>query len=195
MMVAGASLGLDSSEDEDIVVKRRSGRQKLMESDDEAAGDADIILKAHSHIGSDVEPDTELSEDSSCDPRVVKETPDGDVDTYKKKKKWKILLDSNCSLNEETPENKVCPKNSVEHDPQSHFSLMKESDLYDAEGSEDEAAPMHNVGHNLQSDFSLASKRDLYDAGGSEEAIFKHKSRGSSILKSRCVSERRSKVS
>jgi hypothetical protein len=194
MMVAGASLGLDSSEDEDIVVKRRSGRQKLMESDDEAAGDANIILKAHSRIGSDVEPDTELSEDSGCDRRVVKETPDGDVDTCKKKKKWKILLDSNCSLNEETPEN-VCPKNSVEHDPQSHFSLMKESDLYDAEGSEDEAAPMHNAGHSLQSDFSLASKRDLYDAGGSEEAIFKHKSRGSSILKSRSVSERRSKVS
>jgi hypothetical protein len=202
MMVTGISVRLDSSEDEDIVVKRRSARQKFMESDDEAADDSDIILKVHNHIDSNVEPDTEPSEDPRCDSGVVKEIPHDDVDTCKKKK-WKILLDSDCSSDEETfqthlnlAEDAEESEDSVQPNPQSHFTLMKESDLYDAEGSEDEATPRHSVGNSLQPHFSLATKRDLYDADGSEDEVtLKPKSKESSKPKGRSVSERRSKVS
>ncbi|XP_021936176.1 claspin isoform X3 [Zootermopsis nevadensis] len=198
MMVAGISVSLDSSEDEDVVGKRRSTRQKFVESEDEATDDSNIILKAFNHIDSNVEPDREPSKDPRCGSIVVKEMPFGEVDTFKKK--WKILLDSDCSSDEETPKTHLnISKNADEseenvgHNSQSHFSLMKESDLYDAEESEDEATPRHSAGNSLQSHFSV-EKRELYDANGSEDEVtLKSKSKRSSKSKGRCVSERRSK--
>jgi hypothetical protein len=211
MMMAGISVSLHSSEDE-VEVKRRSARQNFLESDDEAADDSNISLRVHNHVDSNVEPDTDPPEDPRCDLRVVKEILHDDVDTSKKKKKkqkWKILHDSDCSSDEETPqihldltedaegsEDKVFSKNCVEYNPWPHFTLMKENDLYDAEGSEDEETARNSAGNSLQSHSSLADKRDLYNADGSEgELSLKRKLKGSSKPKGRSISERRSKVS
>lgn len=177
-MVAGVSVELDSSEDEGVVVKRRSSRQKIMvESDDEAATDADIIKICNSI--SSAELDKELSRDDlRSDSRdLVEEAVHGEEDTNKETKKWKILLDSNCSLAEETP---------------SGLSSVAKN----AEGSDDEESPKHSMGHGRLSHFSLMKESDLYDADGSEdEAAPKQKSTGKSKPKSRSLSERKTKVS
>jgi hypothetical protein len=192
---------MDSSEDEGVVVKRRSARQKIMESDDEAAKDTDILKLCNSI--SSAEPDTEQSRD------LVEETVHGEVDTYEKKKKWKILLDGDCSLDEETPsglltvakntdgsDDEEYPRHSVRHGPASCFSLAEKSDLYDAEGCEDEQSLRHSVGHGPLSHFSLMKESDLYDAEGSEdEAAPRLKSTGKSKPKGRSLSERKTKVS
>lgn len=176
-MVSGVSVELNSSEDEGVVVKRQSSRQKIMvESDDEAVTDADI-LKICNSISS-AELDKEVSRDDlRSDSRdLMEEAVHGEVDTNKKKKKWKILLDSDCSSDEETPSGLLSlaknaegsdgesPRDSMGHGPLPHFSLLKEGDLYDADGSEDEAAP-------------------------------KQKSTGKSKPKGRSLSERTTKVS
>jgi hypothetical protein len=150
-MVAGIAVGLDSSEDECIGVKRWSARQKFMESDDESAEVCNSNLKVCKPLDNDGEPDTETSgDDLGSDCRLVVEgTLLGDVSICKKKKKkkkWKILSDSDCSFDEDTSNTQLTltkGEDEVKHSSQSHFSLMKESDLYDAEGSEDEVAPKH----------------------------------------------------
>jgi hypothetical protein len=185
-MVTGVSVGLDSSEDEGIFVSRRSARQKFVESDDDGAEGSGLISKADKVLDSDVEPDTKPCEDDARnDSRILmEEMLLVDVDTCKKKKKWKILLDSDCSLDGETThthlslpedekgfEDEAVPRHSVGHNSQSHISLTKGSDLYDAEESESEVVPKHCRGHNLQSHFSLMKDSDLYDADGSEDEV------------------------
>jgi hypothetical protein len=148
-MVPTVSEGLDSSEEEGLVVRRKSTRRKIMaDSDDEA--DADIRTLCTFISGA--EPDTEPSRnDLRGDSRDLVEGTPCQVDTSKKK--WKILHDSDCSLDEETSSGVLTvakdskddgelPRHSMGHGPLSHFDL-KESDLYDADGSEDEAVPKH----------------------------------------------------
>ncbi|XP_033606805.1 claspin isoform X3 [Cryptotermes secundus] len=153
-MVAGVSVELNSSEDEGVVVKRRSLRQKIMvESDDEAATDADILKMCNSISSTELDKEPSRDDLRSDSRDLMEEAVHGEVDTKKKKKKWKILLDSDCSLDEETPSGLLSvaknaegsddesPGDSMGHGPLLHFSLLKEGDLYDADGSEDEAAP------------------------------------------------------
>jgi hypothetical protein len=175
-MVANVSEGLDSSDEEGVFVKRRSTTQKIMvDSDNETATETDIQKLCTSISGA--EPCAELTRnDLRGDSRDLMEGTHSEVNTNKKKKKWEILLDSDCSVDEETSSSLLTvaknSKNSDEEsrrhsmgpDPLSHFSLMKESDLYDADGSEDEAVP-------------------------------KHKSTGRAKLKGRYLSQRKAKVS
>lgn len=154
-MVAGVSVELDSSEDEGVVVKKQSSRQKIMvESDDEAATDADILKMCNSISSAELDKEPSRDDLRSDSRDLMEEAVHGELDTNKKKKKWKILLDSDCSLDEETASGLLSvaknsegsdyeefPGHSMGHGPLSHFSLMKEGDLYDADGSEDEAAP------------------------------------------------------
>ena len=199
-MVTGISLGLDSSEDECVAVRRWSAGQKFLESDDEAAEDSNVNVEVCKLIDSDDEPDTEAPGDnceSNC--RVLmEETILDDVSVCnkkKKKKKWNILHDSDCSSDEETPSTYLSLTKGeveVEHGFQSQLSLLKNNDLYDAEGSEDEVATKHNVGHSPETDFSVLKKSDLYDAEGCEdEVVPKH----STKHKVTSFSERKSKVS
>jgi hypothetical protein len=102
-MVATVSEGLDSSEEEGVV-KRRSTRQKFMvDSDNESVTDTDTGIRKLFTSISGSEPDTEPSRnDLSGVSRDLLEGTHGEVDTSKKKKKWKILHGSDCSLDEET---------------------------------------------------------------------------------------------
>jgi hypothetical protein len=141
-MVAGIAVGLDSSEDECSVVKMWSAGRKLVESDNEAAEVSNSNLKVCKPLDSDGEP----GDDVGSDCRVVMEgTVLGSVNICKKKK-WKILSDTDCSSDEETSNTQLTltkGEDEVERSSQSHSRLGKESDLYDAEGSEDEVAAKH----------------------------------------------------
>jgi hypothetical protein len=175
-MVPTVSEGLDSSEEEGLVVKRRSTRQKIMvDSDNEADTDTGIRKLCTSISGP--EPDTEPSRnDLRGDSRDLAERTHGQVDSSKEKKKWKILHDSDCSLDEETSS--------------SLLTVAKNS-----KDSDDGESPRHSMGHGPLSHFSL-KESDLYDADGSEdEAVPKHKSTGRAKLKGRCLSQRKTKVS
>jgi hypothetical protein len=200
MMVAGIAVGLDSSDDECIAVKRWSAGRKFVLSDDEAAKDSNSNLKVFKPLDSDGEPDAETSGgDLGSNRRVlIEETLFSDVGICKKKKqekKWKILSDSDCSFDEETSNTQLIltkGEDEVEQSFQSHFSLMKDSDLYDAEDSEDKVATQHNEGHSPQTYFGLLKETDVYDAEGSEDEVApKHISKP----KVRSLSERKSKVS
>ena len=199
-MVAGIAVGPDSSEDECIAVKRRSTNRKFVQSDDEATEDAKSNLKVFKLLDSDGEPDTEPSGgDLVSDSRVLtQETLFSDVNICKKKnqeKKWKIFSDSDCSSDEDASNTRVTLTkcgDGVEQSSQSHFSLMKESGLYDAEDSDDKVATKHSEGHSPQTHFSLLKENDVYDAEGSEDEVApKHVSKP----KVRSLSERKSKVS
>jgi len=200
MMVAGIAVGLHSSDDECIAVKRWSARRKFVLSDDEAAEDSNSNLKAFKPLGSDCEPDAETCGGdfgSNCKV-LIEETLFSDVSISKKKKqekKWKILSDSDCSFDEETSNTELtltkC-EDEVEQSFQSHFTRMKESDLYDAEDSEDKVATKHSQGNSPQTYFGLLKENDVYDAEGSEDEVApKHISKP----KVRSLSERKSKVS
>jgi hypothetical protein len=155
-MVANVSEELGSSENEGVSAKKWSTGLKIMvDNDDEAATDTDI-----EKLCSSTEPNRDPSRDClRNDSRDLMEgTAHGEVDTNKKKKEWKIQLDSDCSLDEEISSSLLSvakntkgsdddesSRHSAEQDPLLHFSLMKESDLYDADGSEDEAVPRHKL--------------------------------------------------
>jgi hypothetical protein len=197
MMVTGIAVGLDSSEDECVAVKRWSAVRKLVQSDDEAAEDSHGTLKVFKPLDSDGEPDTEPSGgDLGSDPKVLmQDTLFIDVNCKKKKleKKWKILSDSDCSSDEETSNTQLTltkgEEEEVEQSNQSRFNLMKQSYLYDAEDSEDKVATEHSEGHSPQ---TLLKESDVYDAEGSEDEVApKHISK----LKVKSLSERKSKVS
>jgi hypothetical protein len=193
-MVAGIAVGLDSSEDECVAVKRWSAVRKLVESDDEAAEDSHSTLKVFKPLDDDGEPDTEPSGgDLGSDPRVlVDETVFSDFRISKKKKqekKWKILSDSDCSSDEETSNTQLTVtkgEDEVDQSNQSRFSLMKQSYLYD---DEEKVATEHSEVRSFQ---TLLKDSDMYDAEGSEdEEAPKHISKP----KVRSFSERKSKVS
>jgi hypothetical protein len=200
MMVASIAVGLDSSDDECIAVKRWSAGRKFVLSDDEAAEDSNSNLKVSKPLGSDGEPDTETPEgDLGSNHRVlIDETVFSDVNICKKKKqekKWKILSDSDCSFDEESSNTQLTltrGEDEVEQSSQSHFSLMKENDLYDAEDSEDKLATEHGEGHSPQTYFVPLKESDVYDAEGSEDEVTpKHISKPEVTS----LSERKSKVS
>jgi hypothetical protein len=199
MMVAGIAVGLDSSDDECIAVKRWSAGRKFVLSDDEAAEDSNSNLKVFKPLDSDGEPDAETSGGDGSNYRVlIEETLFSDVNICKKKKqekKRKILSDSDCSFDEETSSTQLTltkGEDEVQQSFQSHFSLMKESDLYDAEDSEEKVATKHSEGHNPQTYFGLLKESDVYDAEGSEDEVApKHISKS----KVTSLSERKSKVS
>jgi len=196
MMVAGIAVGLDSSDDECIAVKRWSAGRKFVLSDDEAAKDSNSNIKVFKTLDSDGEPDAETcGGDLGSNRRVlIEETLFSDVSICKKKK-WKILSDSDCSFDEETSNTELtltkC-EDEVEQSFQSHFSLMKESDLYDAEDSEDKVATKHSEENSPQTYFGLLKESDVYDAEGSEDEVT---SKNISKPKVRSLSDRKSKVS
>jgi len=194
-MVAGIAGGLDSSDDECIAVKRWSARRKFVLSDDEAAEDSNSNLRVFKPLDSDGEPDAETSGgDLGSNRRVlIEEMLFSDV-KKKQEKKWKILSDSDCSFDEETSNTHLTLTKGEDEEQnfQSHFILMKESDLYDAEDSEDKVATKHSEGHSPQTYFGLLKESDVYDAEGSEDEVApKHISKP----KVRSLSERKSKVS
>jgi len=199
-MVASIAVGMDSSDDECIAVKRWSAGRKFVLSDDEAAEDSNSNLKVFKPLDSDGEPDAETcGSDLGSNRRVlIEETLFSDVNICKKKKqekKWKILSDSDCSFDEETSNTQLTltkGEDEVEQSFQSRFSLLKESDLYDAEDFEDKVATKHSEGNSTQTYFGLLKESDVYDTEGSEDEVApKHISK----LKVRSLSERKSKVS
>jgi len=200
MMVANIAVGLDSSDDECIAVKSWSAGRKFVLSDDEAAEDSNSNLKVFNPLDDDGEPDAETcGGDLGSNHRVlIEETLFSDVSVCNKKKeekKWKIFSDSDCSFDEETSNTELTRtkcEDEVEQSFHSRFSLMKESDLYDAEDSEDKVTTKHSEGNSPQTYFGLLKESDVYDAEGSEDEVTpKHISKP----KVRSLSERKSKVS